>query len=310
MDFSGAANGRSPYSTFVLNPNNGKFYGTTYIGGSYNAGVILEWDPTTDTYTNKVDLLSSEGAYPRGDALTFNPGDDIFYGTMTLGGDNNQGVIFEWDPNSNTYARKFNFVVGDGGQPYSPLVLNPASGKYYGTTRGGGANSRGVIFEWNPATDTYTKKFDFSASDGSTARSAMTLLNNKFYGVTYDGGANGQGVIFEWDPNTNAYTKKFDFNGAPSGSYPITSLVVNDGKLYGTTDGGGSNDMGVIFEWDPATDTYTKKVDFDGGSKGSYPESTLVFSGDSFYGMTYSGGANDLGVIFRWNPATNIFTKK
>ena len=35
-----------------------------------------------------------------------------------------------------------------------------------------------------------------------------------------------------------------------------------NGKLFGMTKTGGNAGFGVIFEWDPVTDTYTKKSDF------------------------------------------------
>ena len=54
---------------------------------------------------------------------------------------------------------------------------------------------------------------------------------------------------------------------------------------------------------------YTKKYDFTGAG-GSNPYGSLVANNAKFYGMTYSGGVNDKGVIFEWNPATNAYTKK
>jgi len=47
-------------------------------------------------------------------------------------------------------------------------------------------------------------------------------------------------------------------------------MQASNGKLYGMTSSGGSNNSGVLFEFDPATGTYTKKLDFD-GSNGSRP---------------------------------------
>ena len=59
------------------------------------------------------------------------------------------------------------------------------------------------------------------------------------------------------------YTKKFEFGGATSGSSANGSfLEASDGMLYGLTTGGGSNDDGVLFEYNPLTNTYTKKIDF------------------------------------------------
>lgn len=46
-----------------------------------------------------------------------------------------------------------------------------------------------------------------------------------------------------------------------AGSYPLGGLVLAaSGKLYGVTATGGAFDAGVIFEYDPATNIYTKNL--------------------------------------------------
>jgi uncharacterized repeat protein (TIGR03803 family) len=91
-------------------------------------------------------------------------------------------------------------------------------------TNAGGANNAGVIFEWDPVTNNYIKKFDFGSTDGANPYGSLTLSDNRFYGTTSTGGSNNKGVIFEWDPITNIYTKTFDFTGA-NGSYPYGDLI-------------------------------------------------------------------------------------
>ena len=39
---------------------------------------------------------------------------------------------------------------------------------------------------------------------------------------------------------------------------------------------GGQYDYGVIFEYDTLTNTYTKKIDFDGSNMGSHPMGSLM----------------------------------
>ncbi len=54
---------------------------------------------------------------------------------------------------------------------------------------------------------------------------------------------------------------------------------------------------------------FIQKIDLDNIS-GAYPQGSLSISNGKFYGMTTYGGASGVGVIFEWNPATNIYTKK
>ena len=127
----------------------------------------------------------------------------------------------------------------------------------------------------------------------------------------YAGGEINNGVLFEYDLAKDTLSKRKDFDGI-NGSYPIGSLMqASNGKLYGMTIEGGSNGVGVLFEYDFATNILTKKVDFEGNSTGSYTPGNLIQANNGkLYGMTLGGGTNDDGVIFEYDPATNIFTKK
>jgi uncharacterized repeat protein (TIGR03803 family) len=296
--------GASPqYTTPVL--YNGKFYGMTLYGGDYGLGVIFEWDPATNIYTRKYNFINgTSGSNPYG-SLTLSG--DKFYGMTTKGGANNEGVIFEWNPTTNIYISKISFNGTNGSTPYGSLTSN--DGKLYGMTNTGGTQGDGVIFEYDPITNIYNKKFDFDSTNtnGASPKGDLTLSGGKFYGMTYKGGS-GKGVIFEWDPATNGFIKKYDFNNA-NGAYPYASLTFNSGKFYGTTNQGGAFGRGVIFEWDPATNIFIKKYDFD-YIDGNYPTANMTLWGGRLFGMANKGGATGAGVIFEWNPATNLYTKK
>jgi uncharacterized repeat protein (TIGR03803 family) len=282
-----------------------KLIGVAPQGGTYNLGTIYQYDfdlqslQTLHHFENRY-----PGANPENTELV--EYQSKFYGMTVNGGANGQGVIFEWEPISNAYVKKFDFSPSDGGSPFGSLALY--NGKFYGMTIVGGANNAGVIFEWNPTNNVYTKKIDLSSTLGKNPRGTLTLHNNKFYGMTSQGGANNVGVIFEWDPNTNAYTKKIDLSSSLGGN-PHGNLAFYNGLFYGMTSWGGANNVGVIFEWNPTSNAYTKKIDFN-GSNGASPQGSLIIKEDIFYGMTTSGGTQNQGVIFAWNPANNTYTKR
>ena len=108
------------------------------------------------------------------------------------------------------------------------------------------------------------------------------------------------------------YSKKFDFENAENGESPYGSLIQADnGKFYGVTWDGGENGCGVFFEWDRVTNTYIKKLDFNGVEKGKEPQYYIFQANNGkIYGMTSTGGANDHGVFYEWDPATDIYAKK
>jgi uncharacterized repeat protein (TIGR03803 family) len=311
LDFNGASNGSSP-SGSLMQASNGKLYGMTHLGGANGLGVLFEYNPATGTYTKKLDFNgAANGSYPQGSLMQASNG--LLYGMTSQGGANGMGVLFEYNPATSTYTKKLDFNgATNGSNPYGSL-MQASNGLLYGMAYSGGANGMGVLFEYNPATGTYTKKFDFNgAANGSyPLGSLMQASNGLLYGMTRLGGANGLGVLFEYNPTTGTYTKKLDFNGATNGSNPYGSLMqAPNGLLYGMTTNGGTSSGGVLFEYNPATSTYTKKLDFN-GPNGSYPRGSLMQASNGLlYGMTLNGGANGFGVLLEYNPATSTYTKK
>ncbi len=235
------------------------------------------------------------------------------FGVTPGGGANGGGVIYEWNPTTDTYTKIFDFGGSNGQVPKTSLSLY--DDKFYGMTAGGGGPySNGVIYEWDPATTTYTVKFAFyPGSNGINPKGDLAFHEGKFYGVCEQGGTYAGGVIFEWDPVTNTYTKKVELNAA-SGYKPTGGLTLYNSKFYGLAEYGGTNDYGVIFEWDPETNIYTKKFDFyydeDEDFDTGIPLGSLVLNGNKFFGITRYGGIYYEGLLFEWDPVTNIFTPK
>ena len=96
------------------------------------------------------------------------------------------------------------------------------------------------------------------------------------------------------------FIKLLDFAGSSNGSMPEYSSLISDGIfLYGMTNQGGTNGMGVIFKIRPDGTGYTKLLDFAGAINGKNPKRDLYLDGLFLYGMTANGGTNDMGVIFK-----------
>ncbi len=75
------------------------------------------------------------------------------------------------------------------------------------------------------------------------------------------------------------------------------------------TSHGGSNNVGVIFSFDPSSSVYTKVKDFD-NINGRIPYGSLMQATDGkLYGMTPEGGSNGYGVIFSFDPSSSTYTK-
>jgi len=311
-DFYAIEDGRFP-SGSLIQAANGNLYGMTRSGGVRHLGALFEYNIARKKLTKKVDFDGKlNGQWPEGDLIQAS--NDKLYGMATEGGEYNKGVLFEYDIVNDTYTKKVDFDgVNTGSYPHGSL-LQASNGKLYGTTVDDGAYNKGVLFEYDVATDTFNKILDF---DGTTTGShcfgsLIQAANGKIYGMTRYGGTFDRGVIFEFDMLLYTLTIKFNFDDSSSGGAPVGSLVeYSNNKFYGMTQEGGSNGFGTLFEYDLNIGIFTKKIDFDGGNLGSNPHGSLLKASNGFlYGMTSMGGFNEFGVLFGYNPETDIFQKK
>ncbi len=294
---------------------NNKLYGCTFNGGS-EGGVLFELNPATGTYTKLVDFsYTTTGRNPLGRLV---PNGSKFLGVCNAGGINGSGTIFEWDPaNPNTVVKKVDFPAGNFTEPINPgTALCLFNSKFYATTYNGGFVNRGTLYEYNYAAGTITKKLNFDAAEtGRVPYGKPTLLNGKIYGTCYTGPqeifGTPYGTIWEYDPSTSVYSAKVilnNMNNAANGRAPISSPVAYNGKLYGLTSNGGISDYGVLYEYDPVTNIYSKK-DIQSMGTGAYPDGELTLYNNKFYGMLSNGGIGNLGIIFSYDPATGVLTK-
>lgn len=150
-------------------------------------------------------------------------------------------------------------------------------------------------------------------SDGGNPLSSLVMdASGNLYGTTFVAGAHGAGTVHELSPNGVGgwnETVLYSFTGGTDGANPYYADVIFDkaGNLYGTTVGGGANNLGVVFELTPSSDGWTETVlhSFAGGVDGSNPYSGLVLDRfGNLYGTTYAGGAYGVGTVFELQHAS------
>ncbi len=260
--FSGAPDGGSPYAGPVLD-SKGNLYGTTVYGGVYNNGAVFELSP---------------------------------------------GANGQW---TETVLHNFNFDGQDGFQPYSGLVMDP-SGNLYGTTYVGGVYDLGTVFRVHPNadgswTESILHSFNADGTDGYNPYANLVLdKNGNLYGTTYSGGnQGGDGTVFELSPEKNGTWQErviFNFNYT-DGSAPYGGLVFDSiGRLYGTTEYGGTYQHGVVFAMKRGSNgAWTEYVlhNFNPATgDGFLPYAGLVIDkANRLYGTTLGGG-NGWGTVF------------
>lgn len=283
-------NGADPVGKLVQ-ASNGKLYGMTYSGGA-GLGNIFSFDPAVNTITSLKEFNDNDGLVPRGSLVQASNG--LLYGMTYMGGSNSFGVIFSFDPETSEY-KKLQDLNGENAAFPSGSLMQASDGKLYGMASSGGFG--GTIFSFDPVSNTLTPGKYFNGTDGQYPLGDLVQAKNgKLYGMTYFGGNNQLGVLFSFDAVENVYVKLLDFNGT-NGSHPLGSLMqASDGKLYGETTFGGSSGVGIVFSFDPATNTFAKLKDFS-WQDGTYPSNLIELSctGTIYYRDADGDGYGDPG---------------
>ena len=134
----------------------GNLYTTTYFGGFFSGGAVVELSPKAGGgYTAKVIHSfggTNDGLNPYA-GLTLDSSGNL-YGT-TQGGfspsGRSQGEVFELSPKagggfSETVLYRFSTSGSDGGVPNGGVILD-AAGNLYGTTSSGGSFIHGTVYQ-------------------------------------------------------------------------------------------------------------------------------------------------------------------
>jgi uncharacterized repeat protein (TIGR03803 family) len=118
-----------------------------------------------------------------------------------------------------------------------------------------------VVFKLNKDGNGYSVLHHFTGymdgEDGSNPQGVVEGSDGALYGTTQSGGPpgdifhpTGSGTVFKLNKNGSGYTVLHRFPGmAGDGAEPWAGLVEGrDGALYGTTLGGGTNNLGTVFK--------------------------------------------------------------
>lgn len=263
----------------------GNLYGTTGADASTGGSVFRlsqgqngQWTLTTlHTFLSGVD-----GSAPN---PVFVDSVGNVYGTTLRGGSmqglcgNEQvgcGTVYELIPSITggwTKTTLYMFGLGaDGGSPLGEVSFD-SSGNFFGEALDGGSfvacpnSGCGVVFEMSPEGSgnwTFSVAHTFDGLNGSLGEwpSGGLFLDQKgnFYGTTQTGGkstacfGSGCGTIFELSPKAGggfAFKLLFSFNGSDGWTPQGPVYLDSSGTFYGTTQGGGVLNSGVVFEATP-----------------------------------------------------------
>jgi uncharacterized repeat protein (TIGR03803 family) len=228
-----------------------------------------------------------------------------------------------WAAPTETLIYNFNSYSGDGYYPMSSLVADKA-GNLYGTTYQGGGNGLGSVFELKLSGGVWTETLLYSFAGGTTdgeypVYSPLVFdAKGNLYGTTQYGGSSCNcGTVFELTKSGTTWkeTVLHAFLGSTQkdGYFPQAGLSLDTaGNLYGTTEYGGVNNQGSVFQLQPSNNTWKYRTihSFSSTNGGAYYPVGGITPGANgyFYGTTYYGGfAYNAGTIYRLFQARNTW---
>ena len=267
-------NGSTPI-TGLTEDANGDLFGTTYFGGgAANDGTVFEVASGSNTITTLVTFTgTANGANPNSNLVAESAGD--LFGATANGGSSNDGTLFKIAAGTRTFTTLTSFTGGaNGAGPSRGSLLLDATGDIFGTT-GGGTYNEGTIFELSAGSQTVTTLYTFSnGTYGVSPQGLIQGSNGYLYGTTQlnGGSTSANGTVFQFSTSTDTLTQLTAFT---YGKYGEPDIIEDaSGNLFGTTQSGGANGDGTVYEVEQGNFTITA-TDSTGASASQYYNFTV-----------------------------------
>ncbi len=273
----------------LVDGNNGILYGMTDKGGQNDQGVIFKYDYVYDEYTVLYNFGENGETYnPDINSLVLSNNNKLYgYSKKNYNGSFDYGVLFKLDLSNNHFSEIHNFSMA---RPVGRLTL-ASDGNVYGCQAEVYNLNNNPNFGWiigiNTNSDVVFSVHEFDADAEGLPTEGVVEHGGVLYGTT----STNKTTFFKYDLSASKYTVlssmlfDLEFKGSP---------VYLDGKLYGITGNGASDDYGGVYKYDIAADNFSFVYVFS--KEGEVPEGNMILSKDGcLYGTTYNTRHNENG---------------
>jgi uncharacterized repeat protein (TIGR03803 family) len=210
------------------------------------------------------------------------------------------------------YSKLLNFNNPFPGTGPKAMIIE---GDYlYGANSNGGLNDHGILYKLNIVTHSCSVLLEFDSVSNGSWPASLILDSSYIYGTTrYGVGNNSSSLIFKIKTDGSGFEVIKSIN-------PITdqikspeilikliagSTIYGIAKEYGTD----AQTAGSIFRVNNDGSGFRKIFEFDNSvKKGNNPQD-LLLAGNTLFGISYEGGLNDAGTLFRINTDGAGFVK-
>jgi len=247
--FQGFTDGAEPTFADLVFDGAGNIYGTTPHGGQGNNGTVYKLTHSNGGWTETVLYRfqgGRDGAIPYA-GLVFDQAGNL-WGTTGFGGTYDDGTIYQLVPSGGGWTESvvYNFLGGsDGANPYNGLIADQFGNFYGGTFGYNGTTPK--VYELSPSNGgwTFNTLYSFGQDQGIIGNLTMDATGN-LYGTMYS----GIPEVFRLTPSNGGWTLT-GFSGG-LGDNPAANVIFDSsGNLYTTTQGGGTGEVGLVFEITP-----------------------------------------------------------
>ncbi len=294
-----AGDGREPMASLILSGST--LYGMTRWGGTsasgYGTVFKINTDGTGFALLHSFAGGTEDGRNPMGSLVQLG---STLFGMTQMGGDDGQGTIFKVETDGSGFALLHEFSYSDGQQPNGSLAL--AGSTLYGLAPYGGSENKGTLFKIETDGSGFAVLHHFAGggANGAIPWGSLALADGMLYGLTQMGGDGNKGTVFKLQANGSGFALLHEFaGGTDDGAGPLGSPTLSGATLCGMTSSGGDGSVGTVFQVQTDGSGYAVLHEFAGGADdGRLPYGDVTLSGSTLFGMTYTGGDNNLGVVF------------
>lgn len=245
---------------------------------------VWMYDTQAGYWVQKADLHADAKA--RSGAVAFNAGNKGYVGTGVDDNGNKLNDFWCYNPGTNDWTSVNPYP---GSARYSAVAFSVNDKGYVGTGYDVNGETKD-FYEYTPSSDSWTQV----PYPGSKRRDACTfVIGNKAYLLTGKDNEMHDKELYVFDGDSKTWTKKRDIadsNADEDYDDDYTTIVRSgavafsvNGKGYLAT-GSNTSSMSNVWEYDPATDLWTEKTSFEGGSR-----SEAVAFGIGNYGYISTG---------------------
>ncbi len=305
-----AFNGSNGYDPGTpLLDSQGNLFGVTRSGvGAAIDGTVWELLKGGTSIKTLATFTATTGSTPLGSVVEDSAGD--LFGCTIQGGASGGGVVWELPTDTSTIQDVVSFSASTG--ELCKGLLIDSHGDLFGCTSIDGPDNYGTIFKVVQGSGAITTLAAFNGTNGANPGVLTEDSHGNFFGAT-EGSGSDYGTVFELRSGSTIIQNVASFANTFGISQPSLdpgNLVVDDnGNIFGTTEYGGPNGDGTVFEVPVGTSTINTLGWFNGKGgadpDGADPDGLISAGNGAVVGTTATGGSANDGTVFDFQVSTN-----